>query len=91
MCGCSGSLSSKASKSSACGWKASKLEDARNKIAILFNAVKDAQLKEEYNTLKVEIEQILLLIYNNGTCPETSVVTAIINEIENEYANYYNS
>lgn len=91
MCGCSGSLSYKASKSTACGWKASKLENARNKIAVLFNVVSDTQLKEEYNALKEEIGQILLLIYNNGTCPETSVVTAIINEIENEYANYYNS
>jgi hypothetical protein len=90
MCGCSGSLSSKASTSTTCGWKSSKLEDARNKIAILFNSVSDPQLKEEYKALREEIEQILLSIYNNGACPDGSVVNAIINEIENEYANYYN-
>lgn len=91
MCGCSGSLSSKASKSSLCGRKSSKLEDSRTKIAILYNAVSSPELKSEYKALRLEIDQILLSIYNEGTCPEADVVNAIITEIENEYANYYNS
>jgi hypothetical protein len=89
MCGCSFGGYSKSS-SAVCNGKLSKLEDSRNKLAILQNITKDTNLKMQYKNLRTEVESILKDIYSEGTCPELSVVNAIVTEVENEYANYYN-
>jgi hypothetical protein len=89
MCGCSFGGYSKSS-STACSGKLSKLEDSRNKLAILQNITKDTNLKLQYKNLRTEVESILKEIYSEGTCPELPVVNAIVTEVENEYANYYN-
>jgi|31_taG_2_1085359.scaffolds.fasta_scaffold02517_1 hypothetical protein len=89
MCGCSFGGYSKSS-STACSGKSSKLEDSRNTLAILQNITNDQDLKVQYKELRLEIESILKEIYSEGTCPELSVVNAIVTEVENERTNYYN-
>jgi hypothetical protein len=89
MCGCSsggfGFLSS--SSSSKCGGQYSSLQDARNKLAIMFNLEKDP---EKRATLKQDKDEVDQLLYEsaNGACPSYETVSFIVKEVNNEFATY---
>ena len=93
MCGCSSRGSGFTASSSGatfCSGQYSQLQDARNKLATMFNIerdpVKKAKLKEDRDL----VEQ-LLLDSANGSCPDNETVILIVTEVNNEYAKYYNT
>lgn len=90
MCGCSSGgsgFSTLSGSSSFCSGQYSKLEDARNKLAIMFNIEKDPEKRAVLKQDRDEVEQ---LIYEsaNGTCPSYETVNFIVNEVNNEFATY---
>lgn len=90
MCGCNLSSTSSKSYVRICGYKYDKLQQARDKMAILFNTTRDPQLKAEYKDLRNEIEALQANIIQSDICPDNNTITAILTEVENEYSNYYN-
>lgn len=95
MCGCgggaSGSFKYGTSSTSFCGSKISLLQDARNKLAILYNLTKDPVLKAKYKEDRNVVEQMLNDTADGQTCPDSETVMFIVTEVNNEYAKYYNS
>lgn len=92
MCGCtSGGIGFSASNKSYCGGQVSILQDARNKLAILFNHVKDPELKQQYKNDRLTVEQIMYDASNGIACPDAETIAEIINYVKNEYSKYYNT
>lgn len=91
MCGCSsGGYGFSSSNSNLCRGQLSRLEDSRNKLAILYNITKDSTLKSKYKIDRSEIEQ-LIMDAKNDSCPDNETVLLIVAEVNNEYTKYYNN
>lgn len=92
MCGCSGGSSVVMGASgSFCRSQMDKLQKSRNKLAILFNHIKDVELRAKFKEDRDEIELIMREASETGTCPDHETAVYIENEVNNEYAKYYNT
>jgi hypothetical protein len=74
-----------------CSGQLNRLADARNKLAILFNTIKDPDLRVKFKSDRDEIEQLIYESNNNQVCPDNETVMFIVTEVNNEYTKYYNS
>jgi hypothetical protein len=95
MCGCKGGFKGvkfSASSSKLCKDRGRKLNDAANKLAILFNiTIDDPERKEQYKKDRNDINDLLKQMASTGTCPDHELVVQIANEVDNEYAKYSNT
>lgn len=90
MCGCSSGTTFGKSGSNTCRNTSSLLYDARNKLAILFNITTNPGLKAQYDSDKMEVEQLINDSNTSGVCPDYAIVIAIVNYVNNEYSKYNN-
>lgn len=99
MCGCGGSVSQSnkststftRSTSGACSKSINPLMEARNLLAILFNLTTDEELKAKYKKDRADVENLINQSKSTGVCPDYALVSYIVNEVKNEYTNYYNT
>jgi hypothetical protein len=91
MCGCSGGSGYSFLTSGTCGAQGDKLRGSREKLAILYNHVKDEELKARYKEDRLEIEEMIRQANLTETCPDLETVILIETEVNNEYAKYFNT
>ena len=90
MCGCSGG-SINMGLSTSCSGKLYRLVDLRNKLARIFNAEADVEIKEKLNEDRLLVESIQQQITLTGKCPDLATIILIETEVNNEYTKYYNT
>jgi len=98
MCGCGGKVGQsrsistfKRTSSGACSGSTNSLLEVRNKLAILFNLTSDEELKAKYKKDRIDVQTLITQTNSTGVCPDYSLVSHLVNEVNNEYTKYYNT
>ena len=73
-----------------CKAQADKLTKSRNKLAILYNIVKDPEVKARLKEDRLDIEEIIKQANETQNCPDHKTVVFIETQVNNEYAKYNN-
>jgi hypothetical protein len=95
MCGCGKSsvgnrLSRNKSTLGSCGNRKHTLIKSKNKLAALLNVTANEDLKNSYKQILSDIDNTLKESATLGQCVDLKFVSAVKNEIENEYSKYRN-
>lgn len=95
MCGCGkSSVGSRLSRNKAtlgsCVNRKHTLIKSKNKLTALLNVTANEDLKNSYKQILSDIDNTLKQSDASGQCVDLKFVSAVKNEIENEYSKYRN-